>query len=157
EGLYQFSVVADARDFDWNELYITLNEFGNCNERTGPWDFDLHNQNKPLVPAYWVTIDGKKIGLWFFQRVSLRDLEAKKFRGRFAFHIAAEGEHIVELQPYRVMKITWESARLERDPEDRLEDHEDWIHDAHKKCVAWELADERFWVEKKKQLRSTHK
>src|SRR5438045_2154668 len=37
-GLYQFSVVADARDFNWEELYTVLNNWhGLNNERTGPW------------------------------------------------------------------------------------------------------------------------
>ncbi|MCF7855377.1 MAG: hypothetical protein K9N51_11315, partial [Candidatus Pacebacteria bacterium] len=71
-GLYQVSVVADARDFDWDELYIRLDRYHNDNVLTGPWDFNLLEDNPPLVPAYWVDLDGRRLGLWYFQRVSLQ-------------------------------------------------------------------------------------
>ena len=85
--LHQFSVVADARGMNWEELYVNLTLFGNKGQRTGPWDFNLLDGNKPLVPSYWVAIDGRRIGLWFFQRVSLEDIEHRRFRGRMAFHL----------------------------------------------------------------------
>lgn len=119
-GLYQFSVVADASDFDWEELYIQLDRFHNDNVRTGPWDFDLTNNNKPLVPSYWVYLDGQRIGLWYFQRVSLEDIEQRRFRGRMAVWLQEPGQHELRWEPYRPLTISWISARLERDPDDSL-------------------------------------
>ena len=121
-GLYQFSVIADASQFNWDELYTVLNDWhGLNNERTGPWDFHLFEQSRPLIPSYWVTINGREIGLWFFARVSIEDIAAKRFRGRMAFHVAQAGAVTVELKPYRPVNISWLSAALERDPEDHLE------------------------------------
>lgn len=152
-GLYQFSVVADAREFNWEELYVTLNDWhGVSNERTGPWDFHLFEGNRPLVPAYWVTINGKKIGLWFFQRVSIEDIAAKRFRGRMAFYVPRSGETVVELQPYRPFKISWLSATLERDPEDRL----DPLPNIQGTCPASQWADPAFWDKRRQELATTH-
>jgi hypothetical protein len=119
-GLYQFSVIADARDFDWDELYFNLHLFGNTGQRTGPWDFNFHDGNRALVPSYWVAVDGQRVGLWFFQRVSLEDIEHRRFRGRMAFHLPETGNHTLELTPYRPFTIRWMSAVLEQDPEDTL-------------------------------------
>ncbi len=92
-GLYQFSIVVDAGAFDWEELYVNLELFNNQGQRTGPWDFDITNNNVPLVPAYWVYLDGRKLGLWYCQRVSLEDMAEKRFRGNMAFYLAEAGEH----------------------------------------------------------------
>ncbi len=140
-GLYQFSVIADARDFNWNELYIVLNQFGNVDQRTGPWDFNLQDGNRALVPTYWVSIDGRRIGLWFFQRVSIEDIAAKRFRGRMAFHLTESGSHTLTLEPYRPMTLRWTLATLEVDPEDTLEpltaDLADWPARTPAASVDW--------------------
>ncbi|MCE5239011.1 hypothetical protein LLH23_11015 [bacterium] len=98
-GLYLFSVVMDARDFDWEQLYETLSKYHNEHERTGPWDFSINFGAIPLVPAYWVALNGRRIGLWFFERVSLEDIAHQRFRGKFSF--VADGPTTVELTPYR--------------------------------------------------------
>jgi len=97
-GLYLFSVIMDARNFDWEQLYEVLNKYGNENERTGPWDFSINFGAIPLVPAYWVAVNGRRLGLWFFERVSLEDIEHKRFRGKFSF--LADGPTTVELTLY---------------------------------------------------------
>ena len=61
-GLCRFTVIADARDFDWERLYIPLHRYGNTGQRTGPWDFNLLEEHKPLVPSYWVEVDGHPRG-----------------------------------------------------------------------------------------------
>ncbi|MCC7519337.1 MAG: hypothetical protein IT578_09155 [Verrucomicrobiae bacterium] len=155
-GLYQFSVIADARTFDWEELYIKLHLFGNKGQRTGPWDFNLLDDNKPLVPSYWVALDGRRIGLWFFQRVSLEDLEHRRFRGRMAFHLESDGEHTLEFTPYRPLKIQWISARLEADPEDRLAPLPEGMKQAPGVVPVAAWADPRFWEEQRRRLGSTH-
>ncbi|MBT3379295.1 MAG: hypothetical protein HN742_43075 [Lentisphaerae bacterium] len=119
-GLFQFSSIIDAQDFDWESLYTDLYDYGNSGQRTGPWDFKLGPSNA-LVPSYWVTVDDQPIGLWYFQRISLEDLAAKRFRGRFACRLKNDGNHTVELVPYNYPEAAWLSAQLEPDPVDRLQ------------------------------------
>lgn len=156
-GLYQFSVIADARDFDWDELYIELNAYHNTGQRTGPWDFNPVENNYPLVPSYWVFLDGEKIGLWYFQRVSLEDLAAKRFRGRMAFWLCegdANTEHELRFIPYRPIKLSWISARLETDPEDTLLPPIKSTFNSPPQIHQW--SDDEFWNAKRRQLETTH-
>lgn len=111
-GCYRFTAIADASDFDWESLYFPLTLFKNTGQRSGPWDFDTRNNNKPLVPAYWVTCDGVKLGLWYFQRVSLQDMERRVFRGNVAFKLKNDGEHTLKLTPYHDNPLPWFSATL---------------------------------------------
>lgn len=153
-GLYQFSVVADAREFNWEELYIKLDKFGNKGQRTGPWDFDI-DDNKPLVPSYWVALNGRSIGLWFFQRISLADIEHQRFRGRMAFWMRDGGPAVLEFTPYRQMNLSWVAARLEPDPVDELQPGLcEKITRAHVAAMDW--ADPEFWCEQRQRLSSTH-
>ncbi len=153
-GLYQLAVVADASRFNWEELYIPLTLYGNRGQRTGPWDFDLLRQHSPLVPSYWVELDGRRIGLWFFERVSLPDIESRRFRGKTAFHVRGAGEHELALTPYRPMEIEWMSARLEMDPEDRLAALPCAARPAAMPAARW--GQERFWGERRRALATTH-
>jgi len=116
-GYYQISIIADGKDFDWEGLYLSLHCYGNTGQRTGPWDFNLLDSNKPLLPSYWVFIDGVKIGLWNFERISLEDLSNRYFRGRMAFRLQTPGVHELKLVPYRDFKAAWRSFRIEPDPE----------------------------------------
>ena len=118
-GLFQFSGVIDAQQFDWDDLYTDLFDYGNSGQRTGPWDFKLGPSNA-LVPSYWVEVDGRRLGLWYFQRVSLDDLTARRFRGRFAFRLETGGGHAVTLAPYNHPEAKWLSAQLDPDPVDQL-------------------------------------
>ena len=129
-GLYQVSVIADAAGFPMEELYYEMHEFGNQGARTGPWDFKP-NVGSPLVPAYWVYLNGEKLGLWVFARLSLEDLEARRFRGRFAFRVRTGGVQTLRLVPYRsAVRLTrWQMALLETDPVDELRP---MLHDAER-------------------------
>jgi hypothetical protein len=146
-GLYQFTAIADGSDFDWESLYLNLFEDGNKGQRTGPWDFDLTNNNRPLVPAFWVELDGERLGLWFFQRVSLADIEAKRFRGRLAFYVDRAGEHELRFTPYHENPLPWSLARLERDPEDTLLPEIKNTFLTPPPAAYW--ADDDFWQEKR--------
>lgn len=151
-GLYRLSAVLDAKHFDWERLYEVLNQFGNVNARTGPWDFSIKNRFRPLVPSYWVTVNGRRIGLWFFQRVSLEDLRDKRFRGRTAFRL--DGPATISLTPYcpedepvpsnRWAGLKWAGAWIEPDPEDTLEPLPPGIRDARTAPAAQWAAPE-FW------------
>ncbi|MDD5706247.1 MAG: hypothetical protein PHR35_09995 [Kiritimatiellae bacterium] len=144
-GLYQLSVLADGHDFDWESLYCNLTAFHNQGQRTGPWDFNPVNGNRPVVPSYWVELDGERIGLWFFQRIRLDDLRERQFRGRMAFWLRQAGRHALKLIPYTSCTISWTAARLEPDPEDRLEPLPPDLKPANVACpwIAWR--DETFW------------
>lgn len=153
-GLFQLNIFFDASQFDWEGLYQTLSEYHNDNVRTGPWDFDLKTAT-PIVPSYWVTLDGRKLGLWYAQRVSLEDVANKRFRGRIAFYAGKPGEHVLELKPFKPVTVSWVSAKLERDPEDRLETGLKPLHPASALPSA-KLADPSFWKEQKQKLDTTH-
>lgn len=120
-GIYQFSVIADGTKFPWEKLYFPLEKYGNRTRLTGPWDFDLRAGNRPLVPSYWVELNGKRLGLWHFRRVTLEDIQRKIFRGRFTFLLESSGPVILRLTPYAETPI-WISTALEKDFEDCLAD-----------------------------------
>jgi hypothetical protein len=159
-GLYQLSLFLDASGFDWEVLYQMLDQYGNVNARTGPWDFRLKDA-MPLVPAYWVRLDGVKLGLWYAQRVSLEDIQAKRFRGRIAFDVRTAGKHELSLEPFNESaRLPWVSAILEPDPED-------WIQAPIKPIAGpealpaakWATADatqSEFWSQARRRLATTH-
>jgi hypothetical protein len=151
-GLYQLSVLVDASKFDWETLYFISDLHGNNNARTGPWDFDWRNKNTPLVPTYRVTVDGKYIGLWFFQRVSIPDIENKRFRGRMAMWLQTPGKHTLKLVPYRAIDIQWLSATLEADPEDSLKPLAAGTKDACEVSPYAKWRDPKFWAAFKARL-----
>lgn len=152
-GLYQLSIIADARDFDWERCYVDLHEFNNHGERTGPWDFELHT-NRPLIPAYWVWLDGVRLGMWFFQRFALADIEKRVVRGRTAFQISKQGRHELRLIPFRKTKVRWLSVRLEPDPEDQLQPLPSSLRNPAGKIPESRWIDDDFWVAQKQRLRS---
>ena len=156
-GLYRFSVVVDASEFDWESLYVNLTKFHNQGQRTGPWDFNIDSgDNEPLMPSYWVALDGHRIGLWFFQRVSLEDLEHQRFRGNMSFHVAEEGAHTLTFTPYRAMTIRWWSAKLETDPEDRLAPRPAGIRPAESSAPFAAWTDPAYWAEQREKLSTSH-
>lgn len=152
-GLMQLSLFFDAADFDWEGTYQVLNAYGNTNQRTGPWDFDLATAG-PLVPSYWVWLDGKKLGLWYAQRVMIEDIADKRFRGRMAFEVTHRGEHELVFEPYRKVDVKWLSAMLESDPEDTLAQVKEIAPPSALPVAKW--ADANFWAEQKRKLATTH-
>jgi hypothetical protein len=154
-GLYQLSVIVDAREFDWNELYVHMPEPHNRNKRTGPWDFSPVEQNKPLVPAYRVYMDDRSVGMWFFQRLTMADIRRKRFRGRVAFEVKTSGCHTLRLKPFRPMAIRWQAAQLEVDPEESFEPLPD-LKSAEGNVPAAKWRDANFWLDLKDKLTTTH-
>ena len=143
-GLYQLSVVMDARDYDWDILYETLDKFHNRGQLTGPWDFSINHGTVPVVPAYRVALNGQSLGLWYAARISVEDLDRKRFRGRLALMLDQPGE--LTLIPFREMNVRWQSAVLEPDPEDVIEPlPEGILTGAHSPAAQW--ADPAFWAE----------
>ncbi|MHB9025845.1 MAG: hypothetical protein ACYC7E_17030 [Armatimonadota bacterium] len=155
-GLYQFSIVVDATDFDWDELYVNLELFHNKGQRTGPWDFNILNNNAPLVPSYWVYLDGRKLGLWYCQRVTLEDIAEKRFRGNMAFHLGEAGDHELTFEPYRPLPIRWLSATLGPDPEDTLDQRAFDLTGWEERAPAARWADPAYWAELREKLATSH-
>ncbi len=120
-GLHALIVDADASAFDWEELYITFNCYGNRNQRTGPWDFNELDENRPVAPAYWVWLNGRKLGLWYFNRLSSTQIAERRFKGELGFLLDADGPCELEFQPYRRFKIQWDNVSLTPEPHDRME------------------------------------
>ena len=119
-GLYRLTVDGDAQAFDWESLYLTLNIHNNVNQRTGPWDFNLLDRNRPLLPAYWIYLNDRKIGLWYFNRPSDTEIRCRRFKGEASFWITESGEYELRFEPYQPFALTWTDARLEPEPEDTL-------------------------------------
>lgn len=155
-GLYQFSVVLDGKEFDWDRLYVEMNAFGNKGQRTGPWDFSPVAGHVPLVPSYWVELDGHVLGQWFMQRVSLEDLAQRRFRGRMAFALRSSGRHELRFRAHGKFAVQWASARLEEDPEDSLAPVPACLRPAGPDLPAARWNDPDFWRQKRACLRSTH-
>jgi len=121
-GLYHLRVDGDGREFNWEELYIVLNIYNNKNQRTGPWDFNLLEANRPVLPAYWVYVNRRKIGLWYFNRPSDAQIKAKHFKGEASFWIKEAGEHEFRFEPYREFNLTWAKTDFGVEPDDKLLD-----------------------------------
>src|ERR1051325_4165689 len=121
-GLYRVNVDGDGHDFHWEDLYTVLNIYGNKNQRTGPWDFDLLNHNRPVLPSYWVYLNNRKIGLWYFNRPSAAQVKAKRFKGEGSFWIKEAGDYEFRFEPYRPFNLTWTQVDFAVDPDDRLLD-----------------------------------
>lgn len=154
-GLYQATIIADAGSFDWEQLYVNLHAYGNKGERTGPWDFHPTEGNRALVPSYWIELDGREIGLWYFQRVSLDDLAHKRFRGRMALYVGSGGMHKLKLRPYKNYDIRWMSVLLETDPEDNLGEVPAVPGDWPDRCPAAKWRDASWWTKLAADLKGT--
>ncbi|MFW6039369.1 MAG: hypothetical protein ACOC9P_02715, partial [bacterium] len=154
-GLYQLSVIVDASEYNWEQTYVNLYEFHNKGQRTGPWDFELHT-NRPLIPAYWVHLDGRRLGMWFFQRVSLEDIAHKRFRGNTAFQIEKAGEHELKLVPYQPLGVRWISVKLEVDPEDGLEPLPASLKTASGNVPSSHWTTSEYWQGQQHKLETTH-
>ena len=156
-GIYRLSVIVDASESDWESLYVDLYKFHNTGQRTGPWDFNIDSgNNEPLVPSYWVELNGRRLGLWFFQRVSLEDMQHHRFRGNASFHIEQPGEHRIELTPHHPMGISWRSAKLELDPDDRLAPLPPGLRKPEDAAPLAAWSDPDFWTEQRQKLETTH-
>ena len=120
-GLYRLTIESNASKYDWKSLYLCSNLFGNVDPRTGPWDFNLLDNNRPLLPAYWVWLDGKKLGLWYVNRPSVAQIQTKRFKGELGFKIQESGKHELRLEPYQPFEIEWDNVLLEHEWEDTWE------------------------------------
>ena len=119
-GLYRLSALADASGFDWDSLYYPLYLFGNTGQVTGPWDFDVRDRNRPLLPSYWVSRDGRRIGLWYLARPSVSDVQNRRLCGRTCFLIEEPGEHRFRFEPYREFRGDFPHMVFEREPDDLI-------------------------------------
>jgi len=100
-GVHRLHAEIDARDFDWERLFIPMTRFGNTGQMTGPWDFDVNDHHRPLLPAWWVCLDGRDLGLAVVPRPSIAEYDARRFSLNAGFHVPNPGSHHLSLKPYR--------------------------------------------------------
>ncbi len=143
-GLYALTVEADARQFAWEDLYIVFNWYGNKDQRTGPWDFNETQDNRPVMPAYWVVLDGRRLGLWYFNRLSVEQVAQQRCRGELGFRITHPGRHRLEFIPYRPFAIEWTQVHLLPEPHDRLQPMDDLPSDLIGRLLPPVMPDNRF-------------
>jgi hypothetical protein len=154
-GLWQVTVTLDGSRVDWSALYVTLNHWGNVGARTGPWDFSPLDGARPVVPAFWVSLDDRTLGLWYTRRVTLDDIARKRFVGRLAFWLKSDGDHVLRFSPYRPMPVIWQDVNLQPDPEDRLLPDLEGIRDARHATLA-RLRQPQWWDDMRQNLATSH-
>jgi Domain of unknown function (DUF4962) len=118
-GIYTVGVYADLADFDWDSLYQPMTKHGNTGQITGPWDFHLYNGFQPLIPTWRVEIDGREVGLFYFPRPTLRDMDTKTGRGEFAFEVAEAHDVSIVCRPHmdfalKPLALTLETSAFDR-------------------------------------------
>ena len=128
-GLYCMTANVDGRAFDWESLYLNLNSCGNVDERTGPWDFHLTDNFRPLLPAYWVFLDGRKLGLWYINRPSVDQIEQRCFYGELGFRVEQDGEHELRFEPFHRFNVEWASVFVQPEQYDKWEPPARLAHD----------------------------
>lgn len=120
-GLHTFGIQADLSEFDWDRLYYPLTIYGNTGQITGPWDFNLYESHKPLLPTWRIKFDGRYVGLFYLQRPTVEDIERRTLRGEFGFHLEKAGVIEVQAEPYNTFNISPIGFYLEPNNFDRLE------------------------------------
>ncbi len=98
-GLYTVGLQADLKEFDWERLWMPMTKYGNIGQRTGPWDFDLYNDNVPLIPAWKIVRNDRFVGLFYLQRPTIEDLDRRTLRGEFGFYLPEDGEVRFRAEP----------------------------------------------------------
>jgi hypothetical protein len=125
KGLHKLQLYADLRRFEWDRLHYPMSRFGNKGQSTGPWDFDYEGF-RPLLPAWRVSLNGRAIGLFYMQRVTVEDVASRQLRGEIGFLVEQEGEITLEARPYREFTLDPLCVVVEPDPFDRLVEHP-WV------------------------------
>lgn len=139
-GIYRLAAHFDAADYDWERLYLNLDLYENKGQRTGPWDFDLRSHNEPLLPAWWMTVNDKRIGLVIPARPGPREMQTKRMAVNVCFEVRNRGQATVEWTAYNdVSGLCCEQLQLvrahEQDPADV----------AIESSYAQDLAAQRIW------------
>ena len=120
-GLYTIGLQADLKEFDWERLYYPMTKYNNSGQRTGPWDFDLYNNNQPLLPTWKIRRDGRYVGLWYMQRPTAEDLEEKTLRAEFGIYVDTPGEVEFVGEPFNEFTMRPIAMYLEENAFDQFE------------------------------------
>jgi len=99
-GIYRLTARLDAREFDWSRLYLNLDLYENKGQRTGPWDFDLRSHNEPLLPAWWMSVNGRRLGLAMPARPGPQAMATKRLNVNVCFEVREHGAVQVNWEPY---------------------------------------------------------
>ncbi len=145
-GIHRLRAVLDGQHFAWDRLWLDMVYFKNKGQRTGPWDFDF-NQARPLGPAWWVQINGEKLGLVTCGRPTTGEIHQKRLSLQFAFEVEQPGTTHIILTPYRPDQV--EPLYVELGP--AVEDMVSPLDDVS--CgYARHQAAERVWVGWKRRM-----
>jgi len=102
-GIYRLSALLDASAFDWSKLYIKLDIYQNKGQLTGPWYFDLRGHNEPLLPSWWMTIDGRQLGLVIPARPGPAAVATKRMNVSVCFEVRKQSKPTICWTPYNDM------------------------------------------------------
>lgn len=120
-GLYRVSCIWDAKDFDWDRLWFPMHEFENKGQITGPWDFDFE-RIEPTVPAWWLSVNGERVGLVACARPSPATIAKKRMTLGFCFEMASAGQGKLTLEPFNdTAGMTPLEIKIEPEPYDSFE------------------------------------
>jgi len=112
------------------------------------------DENKPLVPSYWVTLNGERVGLWFFSAFRLRILNESDFGGNLLLKSKKPGRHFsVRSLPEHVSFL--DLSYLEPDPEDHLEIPSSSLKEFTGACPGSLWRDEGYWKQEVARLATT--
>lgn len=120
-GLFRVSCILDAQNFDWDRLWFPMEKYNNKGQITGPWDFDF-DRIEPTVPAWWLTINGRRVGLVACARPTPANIAKKRMTLGFCFHMPEAGQADISLEPFNdVSGISPLEIKVEPEPYDSLE------------------------------------
>jgi hypothetical protein len=111
-GVYRVAAVFDASGFDWERLWWPMHRFANAGQRTGPWDFDF-DHIEPVVPAWWIELNGRRLGLTAVRRPGPADVLNKRMWLNFCFELHQSGDAEVRMVPFNQADLRPLQFRLE--------------------------------------------
>jgi hypothetical protein len=153
-GLYTVGIQADMKKFKWESLALPMTKSGNKGQLTAPWDFDLHNDNTPLLPTWKIFRNERYVGIFYLQRPTVEDISNKTLRGEFGFQVEKEGEISIRAEPHNVFKLKPIAVYLEENAFDRMEPQL-WTGKKLSANWAWHVANEIGWDSIRKKISGT--
>ncbi|MHC4874359.1 MAG: hypothetical protein ACYTFY_21105, partial [Planctomycetota bacterium] len=124
KGLHTFGMQADMADFDWDRLWMPMTKFENKGQLTGPWDFNLYEDNVPLIPTWKIFRNDRYVGLLYMKRPTIEDLDQKILRAEFGFYVEQDEEITFRAEPYNEFSIRPISTYVEPNMFDQFEEQE---------------------------------
>ncbi len=117
-GIYRVRAWLDASSYDWKQLYLPMSRFNNQGQITGPWDFDFE-RIEPLIPAWWVRINRKAVGMVAVSRPSPSQVAGRTMSLVWCYDLRLAGDVTIELRPFNdtqgLHALQWHIEREQQD------------------------------------------